>query len=77
MDDRKKTAAAVVILVGFFVVLVFVLLLVFKGKKVVSPVPDDNVIKIIFVTPVPNENIIVASPSAAPLVTPKDTPEKR
>ncbi|MEK7587549.1 MAG: hypothetical protein AAB457_01900 [Patescibacteria group bacterium] len=51
MDDRRRTLAAITILVGFFVLVALVVGVLFSGKKILSPVPDESAIKIIFVTP--------------------------
>lgn len=51
MDDRRRTLAAIAILVGFFVLIALVVGVLFSGKKILSPVPDEGAIKIIFVTP--------------------------
>ena len=51
MNDRTKTVAAVVILVGFVVVILLVIGVLASSRKVVSPIPTDGAIKIIFVSP--------------------------
>ncbi|MBI5449115.1 hypothetical protein HY948_02245 [Candidatus Gottesmanbacteria bacterium] len=51
MDDRRRTLAAIAILVGFFVLVALVGGMIFSGSKILSPVPDESAIKIIFVTP--------------------------
>ncbi len=75
MDDRRKTLAALtVILVGvvFVVILIGVLL---SGKKVLSPVPEDSAIKIIFVSPSPAPIVTVDStPTPSEKVTPTKKP---
>lgn len=73
MDDRRKTLAALtVILVGvvFVVILIGVLL---SGKKVLSPVPEDSAIKIIFVSPSP---ILLQTISMSPTPSVKSAPVK-
>jgi len=66
MDDRTKTVAATGIIIGIlFIVVIIVVLL--TSKKVLSPVPDEGAIKIIFLTPTP---VTMASPSATGTVTP-------
>jgi len=66
MDDRTKTVAATGIILGLFLLIVIVAVLL-TGKKVLSPVPEEGAIKIIFLTPTP---IGMASPSATLTVTP-------
>jgi len=68
MDDQKKTLAAITLVVGFLVLVVVVVGMVISGRKVVSPVPEENEIKIIFVSPTPLPAI---SPSQTPAPTPK------
>lgn len=66
MNDRTKTVAAIGIIIGFFLLVIIITSVVFGGTKVLSPVPDEGAIKIIFLTPTP----IVASPSATATVSP-------
>lgn len=75
MDDRTKTLAAVAIIIGFIVLVVLIVGAFMSGKKVVSPVPEEGAIKIIFVTPTPNVVIPTATPSAMPKQTVKPTPK--
>ena len=74
MDDRRRTLAAITVLIGFLVLVAIVVGAIVNSKKVISPVPEDNAIKIIFVSPtvIP---VVTASPSAA--VTGKVTPTKK
>jgi len=51
MDDRRKTIAALTIIVGFIVLLVVVVGVVVSSRKVVSPVPDEGAIRVIFISP--------------------------
>ena len=53
MDDRKRTLAAVTIVVGFLVLVVVVVGALLSRKGVVSPIPQEGAIKIIFITPTP------------------------
>lgn len=53
MDDRKKTLAAVTIVVGFILLVAIIVGLLVSGKKILSPVPDEGAIRIIFVSPTP------------------------
>jgi len=73
MDDRKKTLTAIAIIIGFFVFVIGVVGVVISRKKVISPVPEDNAIKIIFITPTP---VPVASVSATPKPSTTPTPAK-
>jgi hypothetical protein len=65
MEDRTKTVAAVTILIGFVVLIIIVIGILFAGKKVVSPVPPEGSIKIIFISPTPIP-AVTASASATP-----------
>lgn len=69
MDDRIKTVAAVGIILGIFFLIVITIVLL-TGKKVLSPVPEEGAIKIIFLTPTP---VLLGSPSATLSVTPTRT----
>lgn len=76
MDDKRRTLAAVTLIIGFFVLVVVVVGVLVTSKKIVSPVPEDSGIKIIFVTPTPPAKQDLASPgtpSATVQVTPKAT----
>jgi hypothetical protein len=77
MDDRKRTLAAVTVIIGILVLVSIIVGVLMSGKKVLSPVPEDNAIKIIFVSPSPMPVVSaspVLSPTASPKVTPTDTP---
>lgn len=63
MEERTKTIAAITILVGFVVLVVIVIGVLLSGKKVVSPVPPEGSIKIIFISPT-TIPAVSASPSA-------------
>jgi hypothetical protein len=52
MDDRRRTLAAITVLIGFLVLVSIIVGVIVNSKKVISPVPEDNAIKIIFVSPV-------------------------
>ena len=67
MDDRTKTVAATSIILGFFLIIIIVVGILLTGKKVLSPVPEEGAIKIIFLTPTP---LGAATPSATVSVTP-------
>lgn len=75
MDDRTKTLAAVAIIIGFIVLVVVIIGAFMSGKKVVSPVPEEGAIKIIFVTPTPAPLPPTATPSATPKQSVKTTPK--
>jgi hypothetical protein len=51
MDDRRRTLAAITVIIGILVLVSIVVGLLVSGRQVVSPVPEDNAIKIIFVSP--------------------------
>ncbi len=70
MDDRRRTLAAITLIVGFLVLVAVIVGVLLSGKKVLSPVPEDeSAIKIIFITPTPTQ-----APIASPTVKPKATP---
>lgn len=82
MDDRRKTAAAITLILIVLTLIVFgSIALVTRKKTVVSPIPEDGAIKIIFVTLTPT---LPPSPSQTPTptvkpkitATPKSTPTK-
>ncbi|MBI5619979.1 hypothetical protein HY950_03390 [Candidatus Gottesmanbacteria bacterium] len=64
MDDRRRTLAAVTLLFGFFILIAIVVGVLLSARKTVSPVPEDNAIKIIFISPTP---VPLALPSATPV----------
>lgn len=68
MDDRTKTIAATGIIIAFFLLIIIVIAVLLTGKKVLSPVPEEGAIKIIFITP--TEKLAPASPSGQLDVTP-------
>ncbi len=71
MDERKRTLAAVTVIIGFLVLVIVVIGIIVSGKKILSPVPEDNAIKIIFVTPpVPTEMTEKPTPTEAITVIP-------
>ena len=76
MNDRARTLAAVTVIVGFLVLVAIIVGVVVSGKKIVSPVPDEGAIKIIFVTPtIPIGSTLQATPAATlkATLTPKPT----
>ncbi len=72
MDDRKKTIAALTIIVGIIVLVVIVIGVLVSRKKVVSPVPDEGAIRVIFISPTP---VVAATvtPTIAPTTTVRPT----
>lgn len=67
MDDRRRTLAAITVIVGILVLVAVVAGVLVSSKKILSPVPEDDAIKIIFITPSPTL-------SPASTVTPTSTP---
>jgi len=65
MEERTKTIAAITILVGIVVLIVIVIGIMLSGKKVISPVPAEGSIKIIFISPTQIPTV-AASASATP-----------
>jgi len=65
MEERTKTIAAISILIGVAALILIIIGVVVTGKKVVSPIPTDSAIKIIFITPTA-EPIRVATSSPTP-----------
>ena len=65
MDDRRRTLAAITVIIGILVLVSIVVGMLVSGKKILSPVPEDNAIKIIFVSPstIPTLYTSVSSPS--------------
>ena len=51
MDDRKKTLAAIAIIVGFFLLVAIIVGSLVAKSKILSPIPEESGIKIIFITP--------------------------
>lgn len=76
MDDRNRTLAAVTVIVGILVLVALIVGVLVSGKKVLSPVPDDNAIRIIFVSPSPLPTLS-QTPSGTPSVSGKPTPTKK
>lgn len=76
MDDRRRTLAAITVIVGFILIVAMIIGVLVTGKKVLSPVPEDPAIKIMFVTPTPIP-VATATPSMSPTMTPKGTPAKK
>ena len=74
MDDRRKTLAALTVIVVSVVFVIILIGVLVSGKKVLSPVPEDSAIKIIFVSPSP-----VVTPTVITSGSPnsKSTPTKK
>jgi len=53
MDDRKRTLAAITVLVGILILAIIIIGVIVSARRVISPVPEDDAIKIIFITPTP------------------------
>lgn len=53
MDDRKRTLASIAIIVGVVAVVAIALGALVSGGQIISPVPQDPAIKIIFISPTP------------------------
>lgn len=82
MDDRRRTLAAITVIIGFLVLVALIVGVLVSGKKILSPVPEDDAIKIIFVsptqiatptstgTPTPTLRVVTTK---APTATPKPT----
>ncbi len=70
MDDRRKTLTAVAIIIGFFVLVIVVVGVLISRKTIISPVPEDNAIKIIFISATPSPIPISPSITPAPTVIP-------
>lgn len=69
--DRRRTLAAITLIVGFLVLIAVIVGVLVSGKKILSPVPEEGAIKIIFVTPTPTQTPI--STTGTPTATPKPT----
>jgi len=63
MDDRRKTIAALTIIVGCIVLVVVGIGFFVSRTKVISPVPEESAIRVIFISPTPS---IGATPIATP-----------
>lgn len=61
-SDRRKTLMAITIIIGFFILVMIVVGMWITGKSVISPVPPDNVIKIIFISPTPASSAVSGTP---------------
>lgn len=70
MDDRTRTLAAITVIIGIFVLVAIVVGLLVSGKTVLSPVPEDNAIKIIFVSP-STAPVVPSTPTLTPTPTEK------
>ncbi len=68
MDDRRKTVAALTIIIGIIVFVVVIIGIVVSGRKVVSPVPDEGAIRVIFISPT------TVQAQISPVVTPSTKP---
>ncbi|MBU1327371.1 hypothetical protein KKB64_02160 [Patescibacteria group bacterium] len=66
MDDRRKKIATIAIAGGFLLLVIIFVGSMISGKKILSPVPDDGAIRIIFLTPTPEAQKFSATPPATP-----------
>ena len=51
MDSRRKMLATLTVIVALFILVIIVIGMILSSRRVISPVPEDNAIKIIFITP--------------------------
>jgi len=51
MDERRRSLAVLTVLIALFILVIVVVGMIISSRRVLSPVPEDNAIKIIFVTP--------------------------
>lgn len=71
MDDRRRTLAAITLIVGFLVLVAVIVGVLVSGRKVLSPVPEDEgAIKIIFITPTPTQSPLSVTPTVKPKASP-------
>ncbi len=80
MDDRRKTVAAITLIVVFtFLVVLIAGIVLTRKKSIVSPVPEEGAIRIIFVspttTPLPS-TAVTPSPTTKPKATATPRPTK-
>jgi hypothetical protein len=67
MKDRRRPLAAMTVLMGI-VVLVFVIVgVLVSNKHLVSPIPEEDAIKIIFISP--TQGATIGTPSLTPTPT--------
>ena len=64
MDERSRTLARLTVIVGFLLLVVIVVGALIGTKRIISPVPDEGAIKIIFISPTLG--------SISPTVVPED-----
>lgn len=76
MDDRRKTIAALTIIVGVIVLVVVIVGVVVSSRKVVSPVPDEGAIRVIFISPTSAPGVMTPS-SDRPNDATQSTPASR
>lgn len=53
MDDRKRTLAAIAIIIGVLALVAIAIGAIVSGGRIVSPVPQEDAIKIIILSPTP------------------------
>jgi len=76
MNDRQKTVAAVSIIIGVLLLVGVIVGAFLSRKTIVSPIPEEAAIKVIFVTQAPT---LEASPSGVVTLTVSEklTPTKK
>lgn len=85
MDDRRKTIAALTLITGVVILIVVIIGVVISRKQVLSPVPDESAIRVIFISPTPITVASVSATSASTsqrgepteVITKKPTPTKK
>jgi hypothetical protein len=68
MNEKRGTMPAVFLLAGVIAAVIFIINLIIGTQRIVSPVPDEGAIKIIYLTPVPTVGT-TATPETKPLNT--------
>lgn len=75
MEDRQRTLAAATIVIGLVVFAIVLVGVFITGKKIVSPIPDEGAIKIIFISPT-IQPLSLPSATQTPTTTPKPVTKK-
>jgi hypothetical protein len=65
METRQGSVVGYLILAALVVLVLFVVGMLVNARRVVSPVPDEGAIKIIYISPSPTGTILVPSPLKA------------
>ena len=75
MNDRTRTGLAVILIFGFLLLLALAVKIFVFGNRIISPIPAESAIKIIFVTPTPIQSGSVPTvPSSEPSLNPSASP---